>query len=381
MGETETETVELPNPMEESEATPGKAPDTSLKRKAEDEVPEEDSSKRVKHTDESDDKAPGDDAAPLERQSSPSHEHRDDKEPGDDAAPLQGEAPPTDERRDDTTSSQRQPSPSRGDAASPQRRPSLSHDHRDSATSLQRQQSPSHGRHEDDAKESAPSTVAVEDRRKQVMQEEKRRGKRLFGGLMSTLSQTSNTSQQQKRRQEIERRQQDRMQKQKAEDDQRRTERLEKLRAVRMADQIVFEEQVMKKKHEKRLATARFLRTRAEPAIFYLPWRTTSSQKDMIEDQIEQARIANEREVEQFKARKQRHIERYGPPTRQRSVTPDEPAAARAPEGESPPQSPRHGSADKPQVQERRASSDGHKGHHDELGGDLEEAEEDMVIY
>lgn len=64
---------------------------------------------------------------------------------------------------------------------------------------------------------------------------------------MSTLSQTSNTSQQQKRRQEIERRQQDRMQKQKAEDDQRRAERLEKLRAVRMADQIVFEEQVVRR--------------------------------------------------------------------------------------------------------------------------------------
>jgi hypothetical protein len=30
-----------------------------------------------------------------------------------------------------------------------------------------------------------------------------------------------------------------------AEDDQRRSERLEKLRAVRMADQIVFEEQVV----------------------------------------------------------------------------------------------------------------------------------------
>ncbi|PTB79440.1 hypothetical protein M440DRAFT_1436725 [Trichoderma longibrachiatum ATCC 18648] len=267
MGETETETeTVVPKPMEESQATPDKAPDMSLKRKADDEAPEEDSSKRVKHSDGSDDKAPGDDAAPLQR---------------------------------------------------------------------------------------AP-----------------------------TLSQTSNTSQQQKRRQEIERRQQDRMQKQMAEDDQRRSERLEKLRASRMADQIVFEEQVMKKKHENRLAMAKFLRTRAEPAIFYLPWRTTSTQKDIIEDQIEKARIANDREAEQFKARKQRHIERYGPPTRQRSVTPDEPAAARAPEGESPPRSPRHGSADKPQVQERRASSDGqHKGHHDELGDDLEEAEEDMVIY
>lgn len=384
MGETETETeTVVPKPMEESQATPDKAPDMSLKRKADDEAPEEDSSKRVKHSDGSDDKAPGDDAAPLQRAPSPDHDHRDE------AASPQRQPSPSHERRDSQEPGndvaplpQRQPSPSHDDATSSQRRPSLTQKHGDDAASAQRQESPTHDRRDDNGKEGASSTVAVEDRRKQVMQEEKRRGKRLFGGLMSTLSQTSNTSQQQKRRQEIERRQQDRMQKQMAEDDQRRSERLEKLRASRMADQIVFEEQVMKKKHENRLAMAKFLRTRAEPAIFYLPWRTTSTQKDIIEDQIEKARIANDREAEQFKARKQRHIERYGPPTRQRSVTPDEPAAARAPEGESPPRSPRHGSADKPQVQERRASSDGqHKGHHDELGDDLEEAEEDMVIY
>lgn len=77
------------------------------------------------------------------------------------------------------------------------------------------------------------------------MQEEKKRGKRLFGGLMSTLSQTSNTSQQQKRRQEIERRQQDRIQKQRAEDDEKRAEKLEKLRLVRMAEQITFDEEVV----------------------------------------------------------------------------------------------------------------------------------------
>ncbi|KAL7821642.1 pinin/SDK/memA/ protein conserved region domain-containing protein [Trichoderma aethiopicum] len=403
MGETETETeTVVPKPMEESQTTPEKAPDMSLKRKADDEAPEEDSSKRVKHSDESDEKAPGDDAAPLQRAPSPDHDHRGEaaspqRQPSpshdhrDDAASSQRQPSPSHERRDSQEPGndvaplpQRQPSPSHDDATSSQRRPSLTQKHGDGddAASAQRQESPTHDRRDDNGKEGASSTVAVEDRRKQVMQEEKRRGKRLFGGLMSTLSQTSNTSQQQKRRQEIERRQQDRMQKQMAEDDQRRSERLEKLRASRMADQIVFEEQVMKKKHENRLAMAKFLRTRAEPAIFYLPWRTTSTQKDIIEDQIEKARIANDREAEQFKARKQRHIERYGPPTRQRSVTPDEPAAARAPEGESPPRSPRHGSADKPQVQERRASSDGqHKGHHDELGDDLEEAEEDMVIY
>lgn len=117
---------------------------------------------------------------------------------------------------------------------------------------------------------------------------------------------------------------------------------------------------------------------------FYLPWKVTSDQKDTIDDQIQRAKASIEKEVEQFKSRKQRHIERYGPPTRQTSVTPDEPAAAtaatRAPERESPVRSPHH-NVDKSHLQERRVSQDIHKGHHDESGDDLEEAEEDMVIY
>lgn len=158
----------------------------------------------------------------------------------------------------------------------------------------------------------------------------------------------------------------------------------------------------MKKKHEKRLAMAKFLRTRAEPSIvcitidltiiyrgytltfdhaqFYLPWKTTPEQKDTIDDQIQRAKATVEKEVEQFNARKQRHIERYGPPTRQISATPDEPAATRVPERESPVRSPHH-TADKTHLQERRVSQDMHRGHHDESGDDLEEAEEDMVIY
>ncbi|KAK1245076.1 hypothetical protein MKX08_004705 [Trichoderma sp. CBMAI-0020] len=259
---------------------------------------------------------------------------------------------------------------------SPKRTKHEDHD-RDDATASKRPPTPSHGH---DYGEVA-STAAAQDRRKIVMQEEKKRGKRLFGGLMSTLSQTSNTSQQQKRRQEIERRQQERMQKQRVEDDQKRSEKLEKLYQIRMAEQIVFDEEVMKNKHEKRLSMAKFLRTTSEPAIFYLPWKVTADQKDTIDNQIQRARASIEKEIEQFKARKQRHIERYGPPTRQTSVTPNEPAAAtRAPERESPVRSPHHG-ADKHHLQERRVSQDIHKGHHDESGDDLEEAEEDMVIY
>lgn len=75
-------------------------------------------------------------------------------------------------------------------------------------------------------------------------QEDKKRGKRLFGGLLNTLNQGPSNLQQ-KRRLEIEKRQQERMQKQDAEDDQRRAERLAELRATRIREQIIFDEEVV----------------------------------------------------------------------------------------------------------------------------------------
>lgn len=80
--------------------------------------------------------------------------------------------------------------------------------------------------------------------RKNAMQEEKKRGKRLFGGLLSTLSQTSGNTQQ-KRRREIEQRQQERMRKQRAEDDKERAVKRASLTEIRMAEQIVFDEEVV----------------------------------------------------------------------------------------------------------------------------------------
>ncbi len=76
-------------------------------------------------------------------------------------------------------------------------------------------------------------------------QEDKKRGKRLFGGLLNTLNQGPSNSQQ-RRRQEIEKRQQERMQKQHAEDGNRRAERLAQQRAVRIREQIVFDEEVVR---------------------------------------------------------------------------------------------------------------------------------------
>lgn len=127
----------------------------------------------------------------------------------------------------------------------------------------------------------------VERRPAVATQEDKKRGKRLFGGLLSTLNQGPKNNQQ-KRRLEIEKRQQERMQKQHVEDDQKRTERLAQLRATRIREQIIFDEEVvsaiayqqdaywvdanivsqqMRNRHIKKLSMARYLQTKAEPKI------------------------------------------------------------------------------------------------------------------
>lgn len=94
-------------------------------------------------------------------------------------------------------------------------------------------------------RESHDNSAAIDaDRRRLATQEERKRGKRLFGGLLSTLSQTTGSSQQ-KRRLEIERRQQERLKKQKVEDDRVRDENRARLTGIRMAEQIVFDEQVV----------------------------------------------------------------------------------------------------------------------------------------
>lgn len=91
---------------------------------------------------------------------------------------------------------------------------------------------------------SPPPRPSPLERRKTVTQEEKKRGRRLFGGLLSTLSQkTTNTHQ--KRREEIERRQAERARQQEAEKEQFRAERAAKVRAIRRAEQVRFDEDMV----------------------------------------------------------------------------------------------------------------------------------------
>ncbi|KAF5615547.1 peroxin 26 [Fusarium sp. NRRL 52700] len=209
------------------------------------------------------------------------------------------------------------------------------------------------------------------DRRKNATQEEKRRGKRLFGGLLSTLSQTSG-SVQQKRRLEIERRQQDRLQKQNIEEDRLREEKRLRLTEIRRGEQLTFDEEVMHNKHTKMLAMASYLRTKSRPHIYYLPWKLTAEQEDTIDDQIRQTKATIEREVESLNARKGLQAKGGRQPL-------ETPAASRedldhdSKDTDGPEKSP-HG-------QEKPIQTSNHGHHHDESADVLEEADEDMVIY
>ncbi|KAF5629092.1 peroxin 26 [Fusarium tjaetaba] len=203
------------------------------------------------------------------------------------------------------------------------------------------------------------------DRRKNATQEEKRRGKRLFGGLLSTLSQTSG-SVQQKRRLEIERRQQDRLQKQNIEEDRLREEKRLRLTEIRRGQQLTFDEEVMHSKHAKMLAMAPYLRTKSRPHIL------TAEQEDTIDDQIRQTKVTIEHEVGSLNARKGRQAKGGR-----------QPLETTAPSREDLD----HDSADtnepekSPHGQEKPVQASNHDHHHDESVDVLEEAEEDVVIY
>lgn len=88
--------------------------------------------------------------------------------------------------------------------------------------------------------ESKPEDGA-QNKRKSSVQEEKKRGQRLFGGLLSTLSQSTPNGQQ-KRRLEIEKRQHEKAKQQKEADEARRREKLADLKAIRRAEQIIYDE-------------------------------------------------------------------------------------------------------------------------------------------
>ncbi|KAK4190083.1 hypothetical protein QBC35DRAFT_513573 [Podospora australis] len=232
-----------------------------------------------------------------------------------------------------------------------------------------------------------PPQPAAPPVKKAVSQEEKKRGQRLFGGLLSTLSQKP-TSSQNKRRQDIERRQQERAQQQRAEDDKRRTERLAKLKVDRQIEDIRFEYDVMRTRHEHLLSQARYLKTRSRPVIYYLPWEPTREQEDIIKDQIRDAedRIAEEKAA--FQRRKERRLKELGVTdhrddamdldARERKGT-----TAQKQETVGEPTSPSHSTnPPPPQADHHQCHPSPHPQHHDETGDEMvmQDAEDTMAV-
>ncbi|KHN99462.1 Pinin/SDK/MemA protein [Metarhizium album ARSEF 1941] len=223
-----------------------------------------------------------------------------------------------------------------------------------------------------------PVQETAHERRASATQEEKKRGKRLFGGLLSTLSQTS-TNSQHKRRQEIERKQQERIQKQRDEEDKKRADKVARIKETRIVQQIDFEEQVMRNKHSKLLALAEFLKTKSQPSIYYLPWKRSADQEDLIDDQVRSAKATIAKEEEEFKTKKERHLSRYQP--RRLSSDGEKGDAmgglAATDAGE------KHGEGRREQelVGRDEDKSAHHDDPHDESGDVVVEADEDTVIY
>ncbi|EDN98792.1 hypothetical protein SS1G_13651 [Sclerotinia sclerotiorum 1980 UF-70] len=114
------------------------------------------------------------------------------------------------------------------------------------------------------------------ERRRSSVQEERKRGQRLFGGLLNTLNQSTPNGQQ-KKRQEIEARQKERAAQRKVEAEVKRKEKLANLRAVRMVEQVKFQEE-----------------------SYYKPWQLSVRNEATIKAQIEKVEILIEEEKSEW---------------------------------------------------------------------------------
>ncbi|PLB51226.1 hypothetical protein P170DRAFT_509248 [Aspergillus steynii IBT 23096] len=156
-----------------------------------------------------------------------------------------------------------------------------------------------------DRKQSSPDAERKPDRkptRPAGRDEERKRGQRLFGGLLGTLSQSSNTAAQ-RRRADIERKQKDKLKLQDEEYDELKKKRRGERAAIRKKEQRLYDEESMRTRHSNLLAMAHFLKTRAEPVLYYKPWQLRPDDHAIIRDQIEDAEATISREVAEFEAR------------------------------------------------------------------------------
>ncbi|OAX84298.1 hypothetical protein ACJ72_01340 [Emergomyces africanus] len=162
----------------------------------------------------------------------------------------------------------------------------------------------------------APTTVSSateqkDSRRRSSVVEERKRGQRLFGALLGTLSQSSSTAAQ-KRRADIEKKQQAKLRIQEEEYNELIRRKQEDLLAVRRKEQRTYDAQSMRLRHSNQLAMAHFLKTTAEPVLYYKPWQLRPEEEDRIKQQIEDCETAIAMEIKDFEAK---NLSSPSPPT------------------------------------------------------------------
>ncbi|KAL8883788.1 MAG: hypothetical protein Q9215_008017 [Flavoplaca cf. flavocitrina] len=116
----------------------------------------------------------------------------------------------------------------------------------------------------------------LSDRRKSGQLEERRRGQRLFGALLGTLSQSSSSTAN-KRRTDIEKKQQAKLRLQAEEHEEQKKQRLQSLMAIRRKEQQKYDKQSC-----------------------YKPWELLTSEDARIKSQIEEAEATIQRETSQL---------------------------------------------------------------------------------
>ncbi|KAM5446480.1 hypothetical protein MaudCBS49596_006592 [Microsporum audouinii] len=126
-------------------------------------------------------------------------------------------------------------------------------------------------------------------------EEERKRGRRLFGALLGTLSQSS-SSPAQRKRSEIDKKQQAKLKLQDKEYNELTKKKYEDIMAARRKDQILYDDQSLEIRHSNMLAMAHFLRTKAEPPLYYRPWYLRPQDEARIQDQIAEAKTNIEKE-------------------------------------------------------------------------------------
>jgi hypothetical protein len=118
---------------------------------------------------------------------------------------------------------------------------------------------------------------------------------------------------------------------------------------------------------------------------YYLPWKLTKDQEDLIESQIHDAREIISRELEEFKERERRHEERYGhrrltPPPRAFDAPPKQAQDTKI-SVEKVDEAPAKTNPTAAVLEQKPAARAVRQDHEDDPGDVMVEAGEDMVIY